>query len=865
MNKFIFLNILIVISFSCSNKNNNEKEQFMNYKLTWGMISNYLEGESSSRAAFTIHNQTNQNLGNKGWAIFYSQSPRRVTNHSNSKASVNQINGDWYSITPNESFLLSPGDQITIQYDMSSSIIKETDAPLYPYLVLYDKDGNEKDISKITDYSILPFDKPEKINRGKNDPVPIPNSKNRYQSNNSLSLLDEDELHKIIPTPFKIHANQGSLLINDALQIYYSEDLKSEANYLREKLYEFTGRKFSILQKDYKGGKAIVLGTKPISINNVSSEAYVLEISSESGMMITGSDPAGVFYGIQSFISLLPINVFQSPQPSIEVSNIYVEDAPRFSYRGQHLDVCRNFFSKKAVFKILDIMSFYKLNHLQLYLSEDEGWRIEIKELPELTKVGGQRQHTSKESSALHPSYGSGPNAYEENTYGSGYYSRKDYIDILHYAAERHITVIPTINFPGHARAAIKAMEARYEYYMEKGQEDLANEYRLIDPNEKSKYYSAQGYNDNVVNVARESVYKFYRTVIKSISELYNEAGVPFTFFHTGGDEVPQGSWSDSPMVNEFLDSMEEKIHPMDLQVSFFRSAVNMLEDYDVKIGGWEEVVLQKMENRNDGGTEINTEFVNKQVIPYFWINAWGQEDLAYRLANKGYEVVLCNVTDFYFDLAYDKDPKEPGLYWGGFNNTKDAFASAPFDLFKTTTTTPSGQLIDIDKTFKDRERLQEKNKKNIIGVQAQLWSETIKGDGMLEYYYLPKIIGFSETAWKEREWEFIDDRNSREKEILNSWNIFANSIARKDLPRLYSIFGGFNYRVPPPGAVIENNLLKANSEFPGLEIRYTLDGSDPTTKSTLYEKPVKVTENVKLRCFDSAGNSSRVSLVKYE
>ena len=416
MNKFIFLNILIVISFSCSNKNNNEKEQFMNYKLTWGMISNYLEGESSSRAAFTIHNQTNQNLGNKGWAIFYSQSPRRVTNHSNSKASVNQINGDWYSITPNESFLLSPGDQITIQYDMSSSIIKETDAPLYPYLVLYDKDGNEKDISKITDYSILPFDKPEKINRGKNDPVPIPNPKNRYQSNNSLSLLDEDELHKIIPTPFKIHVNQGSLLINDALQIYYSEDLKSEANYLREKLYEFTGRKFSILQKDYKGGKAIVLGTKPISINNVSSEAYVLEISSESGMMITGSDPAGVFYGIQSFISLLPINVFQSPQPSIEVSNIYVEDAPRFSYRGQHLDVCRNFFSKKAVFKILDIMSFYKLNHLQLYLSEDEGWRIEIKELPELTKAGGQRQHTSKESSALHPSYGSGPNAYEENT-----------------------------------------------------------------------------------------------------------------------------------------------------------------------------------------------------------------------------------------------------------------------------------------------------------------------------------------------------------------------------------------------------------------------------------------------------------------
>ena len=104
-----------------------------------------------------------------------------------------------------------------------------------------------------------------------------------------------------------------------------------------------------------------------------------------------------------------------------------------------------------------------------------------------------------------------------------------------------------------------------------------------------------------------------------------------------------------------------------------------------------------------------------------------------------------------------------------------------------------------------------------------------------------------------------------REKEILKSWNAFANTIARKDLPRLYSIFGGFNYRIPSPGAVIENGLLKANTEFPGLEIRYTLDGADPTVKSTLYETPFKATQNVKLRSFDSAGNSSLISLVKYK
>ena len=865
MNKYIFLNVLIIISFSCFKSNPQEKERGMSYKLTWGVVTNLLEGESSCRAAFTIYNQSNEELGNKGWTIFYSQSPRKIKNHSGSRANINQINGDWYSITPNESFSLMPGDQVTIQYDLSSYLIKETDAPLYPYLVLYDKEGNQTNINKITDYSILPFDKPEQINRGKNDIVPIPTPSSRYISNNNLSLLTSEEVHKIIPTPFKITSNTGSLLISDALKIYYSSELQSEAKFLRDRLQKVTGRKFSILQKDYKGGKAIVLLTKKISVNNVSSEAYVLEISSDSGLIITGSDPTGVFYGIQSFISLLPIGVFQSPKPSIKVSNIYIEDAPRFPYRGQHLDVSRNFFSKKAVFKLLDIMSFYKLNHLQLYLSEDEGWRIEIKELPELTEVGAQRQHTSKDAPALHPSYGSGPNAYEAKTFGSGFYSRKDFIEILQYAAKRHIKVIPTINFPGHARAAIKAMEARYKFYMSQGDESSANEYRLIDPNEESKYYSAQGYDDNVVNVARESVYKFYNTVIKSISDLYKEADVPFTFFHTGGDEVPQGSWSNSPMVNDLLDTISTKIHPMDLQVNFFRKAVNMLEKYNVKIGGWEEVVLKRMENRGGGGTEINPEFLNKKVIPYFWINAWGQEDLAYRLANQGYEVVLCNVTDFYFDLAYDKDPKEPGLYWGGFNNTKDAFETAPLDLFKTTTTTPSGQPIDINNTFKNRERLKEKNIKNIIGVQAQLWSETIKGDEMLEYFYLPKIIGFSETAWKEREWESIDDKSLREKEMSKSWNIFANTISRRDLPRLFSIFGGFNYRIPSPGAIIENGLLKVNTEFPGLEIRYTMNGSDPTVKSTLYKNPVKMINNVKLRAFDSAGNSSLISSIRYK
>ena len=193
----------------------------------------------------------------------------------------------------------------------------------------------------------------------------------------------------------------------------------------------------------------------------------------------------------------------------------------------------------------------------------------------------------------------------------------------------------------------------------------------------------------------------------------------------------------------------------------------------------------------------------------------------------------------------------------------RDSYETAPLDLFKTTTTTASGTPIDIEKTFKVRERLKPENKENIIGVQGQLWSETIKGEKMLEYYYLPKIIGFAETAWSERGWETIEDREEREKAILKAWNVFANILARKELPRLNSIFRGYNYRIPLPGAVVENGLLKANVEFPGLDLRYTTDGSEPTIESSLFTGPVEISGIIKMRAFDTAGNSSRTSTIE--
>ncbi|HRN56495.1 MAG TPA: family 20 glycosylhydrolase, partial [Agriterribacter sp.] len=160
---------------------------------------------------------------------------------------------------------------------------------------------------------------------------------------------------------------------------------------------------------------------------------------------------------------------------AVSVPFVTIDDAPRFGFRSVHLDVSRNFQEKETIFRVLDVMAQYKLNHFLLYTSEDEGWRVEIPGLPELTEVGAQRAHVSSiDAPGLHPAYGSGPFAYDKGHYGSGFYTRKDFIEILEYAKKRHIKVIPELNFPGHARAAIKSMEARYQRLMKEGKEEEA-------------------------------------------------------------------------------------------------------------------------------------------------------------------------------------------------------------------------------------------------------------------------------------------------------------------------------------------------------------------------------------------------------
>jgi hexosaminidase len=649
---------------------------------------------------------------------------------------------------------------------------------------------------------------------------------------------------------------EGHFEISATTTVSHEPGLQSEAVLLAAFLSDVLYRRVGVHEGASASANAIHLAHREVSVPG----SYELTVSEGGGVVITG-DASGVFYGSQSLKALIPGEQLGGKNRSVRVKALHIADAPAFGYRGMHLDVGRNFHSLATVKRLVDAMAFYKLNKLHLNLTEDEGWRIEIEALPELTRVGAFRGHTTDDAEHLQPSYGSGPFPDPRIGYGSGYYSREEYIDLIRYAGQRHIEIIPEVNVPGHSRAAIKAMEHRYRALIAEGREGEAEEYRLVDPDETSVYRSAQWYTDNVISVCRESAFAFVKVVIDEFIAMHAEAGFPLSMFHTGGDEVPEGAWSGSPLCAEYLREHPEYDNAKNLQKAYFERIAEYLAAREVQAAGWEEIA---MNFREDGSWTANDEFASSGVVPYIWNSLWGAEDLGNRLANAGYPVVLCNVTNFYFDLAYNKDPREPGLYWGGFIRTRDAFEFVPYDLFKSVRVTPDG-VPYTDADFANKERLTDEGRGKILGLQGQLWSETLKGQAMLEYYYLPKMLGLAERAWYgQADWGNIADREARDQAMDEAWNAFAHAVGRRELPRLDRLHGGYDYRLAPPGARVIDDRLVVNTAYPGLVVRYSTDGSDPTPDSPRYAGPLEIDfGTIKLSTFDSRGRSSLPTVVE--
>ncbi|GAB2546391.1 family 20 glycosylhydrolase [Rufibacter soli] len=842
---FVFLSLFSLSSVALAQTTGAKKVQAKQLHLLWEVLEEKYQGKNQTLSRLTIQNKGTAPLPATGWSLYFHSTPSFKANAAEAPVKVEPINGDLLRMEPTAVFKAIPaGASQKIEFVAAGQIPNDYRTPKGFYLVYDDNKSQghavEVEIKKPTHNS---------INWITADGI--------YQQNSLIKDLPADKLTKVFPTPTEYQETGQTFTLTANVPVVTNQAFQKEANQLAGHLATVFGKKPAVTTTGT--GKAIRLQQKI----GLGPEGYELAVSPQE-ILISATTPTGAFYGTQSLKTLLPPSALAKKQTSVPVAGVLVKDNPRFGHRAYMMDVVRNFQKKEQVLKVLDLMALYKLNVLHFHLNDDEGWRIEIPGLPELTQVGARRGHTLDEKEFLIPALASGPDA--ATSTGSGYYSKKDFIEILKYAMDRHIKVIPEIETPGHARAAVKSMDARYERLMKAGKKAEAEQYMLRDVNDKSVYRSVQYFNDNVINVALPSTYAFLEKVTDELLAMYKEAGAPIETIHFGGDEVPNGVWEKSPVAQNLIASNPKMKTVDDLWYYFFGKVNDMLKARNLYLSGWEEIGLSKVRTNGRLSYVPNPDFVKENFHVDVWNNQGNNIDLAYRMANAGYKVVLTNVSHYYLDLAYQREYDEPGHNWGGYVDLDKTFYFIPFDYMKSMRVSEDNQPLSatVLSSYATKEQLKPEVRANIVGLQAPLWSEAVRTPERLEYMLLPKLLGLAERAWAtDPAWATNPESDQSKAAYAQDWSAFVNVLGKRELPRLSYYAGGFNYRIPTAGAKVENGKVVANVQLPGFTIRYTTNGTAPTVKSKVYTGPIVEKGKISLAVFDAAGRSSRVTTVE--
>lgn len=852
MAKKTFLSLIVLFTSALLFAQTGKPFPAGDLKITWEVVENNYLGKVQNQTKLTFTNTGKQTLPASGWKIYFNFGriikPDMVTGN----VAINRINGELFELGPKEGFSpLAPQQSFTTEFVSDNWVVNYTDAPIGFYM-FWETTGEYADMTKV---NVIPSTTDKQLKRRPEDNIGLITPEILYAQNREIKDIDADGICPILPTPVMYKRGTGTFDLTAATKISDPANSNAEAGFLAKTLGHIFGTNFS--SGSEKGDNTISLVRKELD----KAEAYELSVS-ENGIEIRANDGAGFFYGIQSLIQLMPGNVFAGKQTAVKIPVVEVADAPRFGYRALHFDVSRNFRTQKEVLKVLNVMSLYKMNTFHFHFSDDDGWRIEMPSLPELTEVGSRRGAGS-ELEMLLPTYGSGGNV--NNTTGTGHYTEAEFIEILKYAAERHIQVIPEVETPGHARAAIKAMEARYHKYMKEGNRTEAERYRLIYPGDKSEYLTVQSWNDNIMDVSMESIYNFIERVVDDIAAIYQKAGVPLHTIHMGGDEVPDGVWEKSPAFAEIKKQNSEIKEAGDLWYYYFDRVSKILKDRNLFLSGWEEAGVRFVKVDGVKNMVPNPDFADRHFQLDVWNNVlgWGAEDLAYKLANAGYKVVLSCVSNNYLDMSYYKAFDEPGYYWGSYVDIDKPFSFIPFDYYKNSIADLNGNPIPTG-AFDSKERLTEFGKTNIVGVKGLLWSETLTSMDMVEYMLLPKLISSAERSWSvDPDWATEYDKTKSDNLYASALYKYYNTVGKFHLNRLDYFSGGYNYRIPAPGVLAEGGKAYVNMQLPGFTLRYTTDGKEPDTESNVYAGPIDFTKGtLKVKAFNSKGRGSRTITV---
>ncbi len=802
MKRTLLLAGLIVFLFSCNHKQNAP------VSLSWQHIGNDIEN-GICESLISITNLSSDTL-KQGWTIFWNQMSVAPVSIEGEQVHLTQIQASYHSLTPTPLFQPLPPDSTrSFRLRYKGSIMRRSLAPQGAFFM------GEKPQTINIKYIFSP-DAYEFLR--KVDGFPYADGEEVYKQNMRFAGAENEFKESpvsLLPQPKNIVLKEGECRIRKTK-------------------------------------------TREEIDTSLPEEGYRISISPDSVVLFVSNTEASLQYA-QNTLSRLREQY--SVMPCCEIT-----DWPDTPHRGFMLDIARNFSEKKEILRIIDLLADYKMNVLHLHLTDDEGWRLEIPGLPELTEVGSRRGYTADERDCLYPMYSGGWDPNDKLASGNGYLTRKDFIEILTYAKQKHVFIVPEIDMPGHSRAAIKAMEARYWKYADTDLEK-AEEYLLSDFRDTSRYVSAQHYTDNVICIALPSCYTFVQKVIDEVMLMYKEADAPISIFHVGGDEVPRGAWLGSPKTGEYVfaqrlaatpeaeynlpclkngEAFSAQVTAVDvanLKDSFLETIAAMLAEYGVQTAGWEEVAYRS--------GNPNPRFAGKNILTYAWnsVPEWRGDEKPYRLANAGYPVMICSVCNLYMDMCYLNHEQEAGLNWGGYVDEYCSFDLRPDSLYLSVRRTMKGVQRDLEAyAASDKTALIPDSAKNLRGVQAQLWSETIRNASQLERYLLPKLLGTAERAWNHT-WKG-DYRSA-----LLAYNI---QLWKHEIPHLKSKHYAFH--LSQPGIHREEGIVWMNTAVPDAEIRYTLDGSEPDNHSLLYKEPFPSDAQIINACCFLLGEKSNIT-----
>jgi hexosaminidase len=781
----------------------------------------------------------------QGWAIYFS-SIRKIGWLDSPEFTITHVAGDLHKLEPTAKFTgFAASQSKVINIKAQFWMMAETDvmprwyvaAPMLMPKVI--TNTNTEDLATF----VAPFADRKSQQRHPADQSVIETAATRLAENTGIATWPAQNVAiEILPTPQKVTAGTGTLDLSGGVTITLATPNDINADGLTALKKRLTDLGLTVKDTGGVAVKVSVNAADSAFVSKPTAEAYVLQVDG-TGITIVGGDSAGAYHGLQTLVALLAGDVSANKTvPQLKVDY----DAPRYSYRGAQMDLARNFHSAAEVLKVLDQMAAYKLNTLHLHLSDDEGWRLEIPGLAELTTVGGKRCHDLTEKTCLLPQLGSGP---DSTTSGSGNLTRAEFVDILKAATARYIEVIPEFDMPGHARAAIKSMAARGEAA-----------WMLSDPMDKSKYESVQYYSDGAINACLDSTYAFVGKIMDEVKSMYMDAGTTLKTWHIGADEVGGGAWTDSPACKTLYASGGPVKGADGVHEYFIKKVNDLAKARGFAVRGWSDGLRKNVAVGDAGMTEKQfldpaTDLAMNPVSVNWWgtLFWWDYHNSAYTIANKGYKVILTSPDFLYFDHPHEADPKERGYYWATrFTSVRKLFSYIPGNLpanSKLTKDRMGGDYQSVfDPTTMDPTPPVDLNAAaagNIIGMEGAQWGETMRTDDELEGMMFPRMLAMAERSWHRAAWEPADVSGTDWGKataidtagLKTDWERFSNVLGQKELKKLDKL--GVKYRIEVPGASIDaNGVLTANVSLPGLALEYK-DGANwvaynPVTPPTL-------------------------------